>query len=156
MKLSLLIVIVFILFAQSAYAVRPDEMLADPVLEARARVISQELRCPVCQNQSIDDSDADLAHDLRVLVRQRLEKGDSDAQVMQYIVNRYGDYVLLNPPLKEATFVLWTGPLVLLLCGFLVAKGFFKSRDETEPSLSEKEKKRLALLLDDEDSGDKE
>src|ERR1700677_588207 len=116
MKRFLLVIALLLFCAQTTagYAARPDEMLSDPVLEARAHVISKELRCPVCQNQSIDDSDADLAHDLRVLVRQRLEAGDSDEQVKQYIVARYGDYVLLDPPFNKATFVLWTGPAFLL------------------------------------------
>jgi len=130
MRLLLLIIALFI--ATTSYAARPDEMLANPALEARARAISKELRCPVCQNQSIDDSDADLAHDLRVLVRQRLEKGDSDEQVKQYIVARYGDYVLLDPPFNKATFVLWTGPAFLLLFAFLVAWGAFKSKPHEE------------------------
>jgi cytochrome c-type biogenesis protein CcmH len=150
MKRFMLVAFMLIAFMQAGYAIQPDEMLANPALEARARAISKELRCPVCQNQSIDDSDADLAHDLRVLVRQRLQKGDSDAQVIQYIVNRYGDYVLLNPPLKKNTVVLWMGPFVLLMCGFLAARGFFKSKDAVPPALSEKEKKRLARILEDE------
>ena len=159
MRRIFLIMALLLLCAQATavYAARPDEMLPNPGLEARARTISQELRCPVCQNQSIDDSDSDLAHDLRVLVRERLEKGDSDAQVKQYIVDRYGDYVLLNPPFKKTTLVLWMGPLVLLLCAFLVARGFFKSRDAAAaPMLSEKEKRRLASLLNDKKSGDEE
>ena len=123
---QLLLIIALFLYCSQAYAARPDEMLANPALEERARVISKELRCPVCQNQSIDDSDADLAHDLRVLVRQRLEKGDSDAQVKQYLIDRYGDYVLLDPPFKKGTLVLWLGPLFLLFCAFLAARSAFK------------------------------
>jgi len=146
-----LLLIIALFIATTSYAARPDEMLPNPGLEARARSISKELRCPVCQNQSIDDSDADLAHDLRVLVRQRLEAGDSDAQVKQYIVDRYGDYVLLDPPFKKATLALWLGPLVLLLCALLVARSFLKSKPATIESLSEKEKKRLAKLLGDEE-----
>ena len=156
MRRFLLISALLILCAQAAYAARPDEMLPNPALEARARVISQDLRCPVCQNQSIDDSDADLAHDLRVLVRQRLEAGDNDAQVKQYVVDRYGDYVLLNPPFKNTTLVLWLGPLVLLLCALLIARGFFRSKGAAARTLSEKEKKRLALLLGGKKTGDKE
>ena len=97
-----------------AHAIQPDEVLADPALEARAREIGRELRCLVCQNQSIDDSDADLARDLRVLVRERLQAGDSDRQVVDYVVSRYGDFVLLRPPVKPATYALWFGPLLIL------------------------------------------
>jgi cytochrome c-type biogenesis protein CcmH len=98
-----------------ALAVRPDEVLADPVLEARAREISEGLRCLVCQNQSIDDSDADLAHDLRVIVRERLTAGDSDDQVRAFLVARYGEFVLLNPVIAPHTLLLWiAGPVVLL------------------------------------------
>ena len=93
-----------------ALAVNPDEMLPDPALEARARDISKHLRCLVCQNQSIDDSDAGLAKDLRVLVRERIKAGDSNDEVIAFIVDRYGDYVLLNPPVKKSTIVLWAGP----------------------------------------------
>ena len=106
-----------VLFLESwpAAAVEPNEVLADPALEARAREISRGLRCVVCQNESIDESSADLAHDLRVLVRERLVAGDSDEQVVQYIVDRYGDFVLLRPPVKPETYVLWASPAILLL-----------------------------------------
>jgi cytochrome c-type biogenesis protein CcmH len=100
-----------------AYAVRPDEVLPDPTLEARARAISSELRCMVCQNQSIDDSDAPLARDLRILVRERLRAGDSDNSVRAFLTTRYGDFILLKPPLKRETVLLWLGPGVLLLAG---------------------------------------
>ena len=156
MRRFLLIAVMLAFCAQTGtgYAAQPDEMLSDPALEARARIISLDLRCPVCQNQSIDDSDADLAHDLRVLVRQRLEKGDSDEAVKQYIVDRYGDYVLLNPPFKRTTLVLWLGPLFLLLGAFLAAKAFLRARGVTAQPLSEKEQKRLDLLLNGKKSGD--
>jgi cytochrome c-type biogenesis protein CcmH len=101
-------------------AVQPDEMLSDPKLEARARVISQELRCLVCQNESIDESEAPLAHDLRVLVRQRIQAGDSDTQVMNYIVARYGEFVLLKPRLEWRTALLWGTPPGLLLIGIVM------------------------------------
>ncbi len=100
-----------------AYAVSPDEMLKDPVLEARARVLSQELRCMVCQNQSIDDSEAPLAKDLRLLVRERLVKGDTDKQVLDFLVARYGAFVLLKPPLETETLLLWGLTPVVLLIG---------------------------------------
>jgi cytochrome c-type biogenesis protein CcmH len=103
--------------ALPALAVGPGEILPDPVLEQRARDISAGLRCLVCQNQSIDDSDADLARDLRVLVRERLVAGDSDEQVRQYLVDRYGEYVLLNPRLNEHTILLWVAAPLLLLVG---------------------------------------
>jgi cytochrome c-type biogenesis protein CcmH len=98
-----------------ARAVEPDEMLANPVLEARARAIGKELRCLVCQNESIDDSNATLAHDLRVILRERLVAGDTDKQAIQYIVDRYGQFVLLKPPVEPATYALWFGPACLLL-----------------------------------------
>ena len=100
---------------QPADAVEPSERLADPALEARARTLSKELRCLVCQNQSIDESNADLAHDLRVLLRQRLVAGDSDQQVLDYLVARYGVFVLLDPPFEPVTYLLWLAPPLLLL-----------------------------------------
>jgi cytochrome c-type biogenesis protein CcmH len=103
--------------AGTARAVTPDEQLADPKLEARARALSQELRCVVCQNQSIDDSAAPLAHDLRMILRERLAAGDSDKQAVDYLVRRYGDFVLLRPPFQADTVALWLGPLAVLLLG---------------------------------------
>ena len=111
--------------ATPALAVQPDEILKDPKLEARARNISAGLRCLVCQNQSIDDSDAPLAADLRKLVRERLKKGDSDAQVIKFITDRYGSFVLLNPPFGWHTFLLWFAPALLLLIGGFLAKSLF-------------------------------
>ena len=141
----------------SAWAIRPDEVLANPKLETRARTIGKELRCLVCQNESIDDSDADLAHDLRVLVRQRLLAGDSDRQVKQYIVARYGNYVLLKPPFDTETYLLWFGPLVLLLCGAGAAAIYYRRAPmatETAP-LSDDERRRLKALIDGSESGTK-
>ena len=109
-----------------AYAVLPEEVLANPVHEARARAISKELRCVVCLNQSIDDSDAELARDLRVLVRQRIVEGDSDDEVIAYVVSRYGDFVLLRPPVKGATLVLWIGPIAIVLIGLLAMISYFR------------------------------
>jgi cytochrome c-type biogenesis protein CcmH len=106
--------------AAPAFAVQPDEVLADPTLEARARVLSKELRCMVCQNQSIDDSAAPLARDLRLLVRDRLTKGDSDQQVLDFLVDRYGEFVLLKPRFEWHTALLWLGPPAVLLGGALV------------------------------------
>ena len=100
-----------------AVAVQPDEMLPDATLEARARALSRELRCMVCQNQSIDDSDAPLARDLRILVRERLKSGDSDAQVLEFLTSRYGEFVLLRPGLSARNVLLWSAPAVLLIAG---------------------------------------
>jgi cytochrome c-type biogenesis protein CcmH len=108
---------VFVVALAPAYAVRPSEVLSDPALEARARAISADLRCMVCQNQSIDDSDAPLARDLRLLVRERLNAGDSDNAIRTFLTARYGDFILLKPPLKWETALLWVGPGVLLLLG---------------------------------------
>ncbi len=106
-----------LLLSGPALAVLPDEMLADPALEARARNLSKELRCVVCQNQSIDDSDAPLARDLRIVVREQLRMGRTDAQTLDYVSARYGDFVLLKPPFKPATWALWAGPFLLLGAG---------------------------------------
>jgi cytochrome c-type biogenesis protein CcmH len=114
-RLALIVMLCSLLLPQTSFAVTPDELLKDPVLESRARVLSQELRCMVCQNQSIDDSDAPLAKDLRLLVRERLVKGDSDRQVLDFLVSRYGSFVLLRPPVETSTLLLWgVTPLVLL------------------------------------------
>src|ERR1700704_4186811 len=112
--LKLIVVVLTLAAPVRAFAVQPDEVLADAALEARARVLSKELRCMVCQNQSIDDSDAPLARDLRLLVRERLKDGDSDGQVIDFLVARYGEFVLLKPRLALHTALLWFGPPVLL------------------------------------------
>ena len=116
---SLCLIIVLLTFAAvpCAIAVEPDEVLSDAALEARARALSKELRCMVCQNQSIDDSEAPLARDLRILVRERLQAGDSDRQVIDFLVARYGEFVLLRPRFSWHTAVLWLGPAALLLIG---------------------------------------
>jgi len=134
-----------------AHAVRPDEVLPDPALEARARDIGKELRCLVCRNQSIDDSDADLAHDIRVLVRQRLTAGDTNARVIAYIRSRYGDYVLLKPPFQLDTWLLWGGPALILLAGLWGAGRYLRrqARMARAPPLSADEQRRLAQILDD-------
>jgi cytochrome c-type biogenesis protein CcmH len=144
------LVLALSLHVQPAYAVNPDEMLSDPQLEARAREISKELRCLVCQNESIDESNADLAHDLRVLVRERLVAGDTNQQAIDYIVARYGDYVLLDPPLKPETYILWASPFVLLVLAFLAVVAFYrrKKRDTRKPeALSPSERQRLDEIL---------
>ncbi|TIW91190.1 MAG: cytochrome c-type biogenesis protein CcmH [Mesorhizobium sp.] len=117
LSLTSIILVLALFFAGTALAVKPDEMLADPALEARARALSEGLRCMVCQNQSIDESDADLARDLRVLVRQRLVAGDTDQQVMDYVVSRYGEFVLLKPRFDLRNALLWGTPVLLLLVG---------------------------------------
>lgn len=109
----------FVSLNRAALAVEPDEVLADPALEERARIISRELRCVVCQSQSIDDSNAPLAKDMRIIVRERLVAGDSDEDVLQYLVDRYGDYVLLKPPVQKNTIFLWAAPGLI----FLIAAG---------------------------------
>ncbi len=141
------------LLAAPGWAVEPDEMLDDPVLEARARSLSQEIRCPVCQNEPIDTSNAPLARDLRILVRERLVAGDSDDEVKAYLVARYGDYVLLDPPMKLTTYALWFGPaLILLLGGLGVFRFFFGARraPSAPAPLSAEERARLERLLDTE------
>jgi len=138
-----------LLIAVPAQAVRPDEMLTNPALEARARDISRDLRCLVCRNQSIDDSDADLAHDLRVLVRERITAGESNEQVIGFVRARYGDFVLLRPPFAIGTALLWGGPLLVLLLGGVAIARFYRRRDEPPP-LSPEERQRLSAVLGEE------
>lgn len=136
--------------ALPALAVNPDEVLADPALEARARAISAELRCMVCQNQSIDDSNADLAKDLRLLVRERLKRGDTDEQVFDYLVSRYGEFVLLKPRLSARTYVLWGTPIVLIVIGAfaLVVLARHRRAAPTERArLSPEEQARIDELM---------
>jgi cytochrome c-type biogenesis protein CcmH len=137
-----------------ALAVEPDEVLADKALETRARAISKGLRCLVCQNQSIDDSNADLARDLRVLVRKRLTAGDTDAQVIAFVTDRYGDFVLLRPPFVPKTYLLWFGGPASLIIGVVAVVAHFRRRraagfGETAP-LTDDERRRLKLLLEKE------
>ena len=133
-----------------AFALEPGEALKDPALERRAREISKELRCLVCQNQSIDDSDAPLAKDLRRTVRERLIKGDSNRQVVMYITARYGDFVLLRPPVKPVTWLLWFGPHLLFLIALLVVVWRIRRRRRVKPTtpapLSEAERRKLRRL----------
>ncbi len=138
--------------ATAARAVQPDEVLSDPALEARARELSKHLRCLVCQNQSIDDSDADLARDLRILVRERLKAGDSDKQVLAFLVARYGDFVLLEPPMKPETWLLWFGPFAVLAAAGLglFAAARRRSRTAAAPApapLTAAEREALVGLL---------
>lgn len=138
-----------------ALAVLPDEQLADPALEARARAVSQELRCLMCQNQSIDDSNAPIARDLRLLVRDRIKAGDSDAQVVQFLTDRYGDFVRLRPPFKPSTFLLWLTPPALLLIAGAGTALYLRRRGGTAPAapLSEIDEARLAALLGEDSRG---
>jgi cytochrome c-type biogenesis protein CcmH len=130
-----------------ALAVQPDEKLVDPALEARARGISAELRCLVCQNQSIDDSDAPLARDLRILVRERLTAGDSDTEVQDYLVARYGDFILLKPRFAGYTLILWLTPLAVLAVGAFVALRRFRKPPDGAAKLSGEEEETLARIL---------
>jgi cytochrome c-type biogenesis protein CcmH len=139
--------------ASPAAAVQPDEILSDPALEARARVLSKELRCMVCQNQSIDDSDAPLARDLRILVRERLTAGDSDAKVIEFLTARYGEFVLLKPRLTAGTALLWAAPVIALMvgaCGLWIAlrrRRAPESEDVLATELSPAEQERLSELV---------
>ena len=140
------------LVVTSAPAVEPDEILADPVLEARARAISRELRCVVCQNQSIDDSNAPLAHDMRVLVRERVQLGETDDQVRAYLVQRYGNYVLLKPPLQLDTIVLWFSPLLFLCIGAALVWSYFRTMKHQAAQvapLSDSEEQDLKRLAEE-------
>jgi cytochrome c-type biogenesis protein CcmH len=151
-----IILALVLLVLSPARAFQPDEVLSDPKLEARARALSAELRCLVCQNQSIDDSDAPLARDLRVLIRERLVAGDSDDEAMDFVVARYGEFVLLRPRFAPHTLVLWLGPAAILLLGGIGTIMFVRSRrrpfaaDETPP-LSDAERRRVEELLADGD-----
>lgn len=139
-------------FATPLYAVEPDEILENPVLEIRARELSTEIRCMVCQNQSIDDSDAPLAKDLRILVRERLSEGDTNEQVLDFLVARYGEFVLLKPRFSASNAVLWIAPLGVLLLGGSIAVFSFrrrKSQSTPEKPLSEAEHAALKKILSD-------
>ena len=147
-------ILLLALIAAPALAVEPSERLSDPALEARARALSGQMRCLVCQNESIDESGAPLAHDLRVLLRERIAAGDSDAQAVKFLTDRYGDFVLLRPPVEPATYALWFGPVALLLLaagGSLVYLRRRKAAPEAVP-LSSTEAVRLERLLRDGDA----
>jgi cytochrome c-type biogenesis protein CcmH len=137
-----------LLLTMPAFAVQPDEVLSEPALEARARVLSKTLRCMVCQNESIDDSNAPLARDLRILVRERIKAGDSDAQVRNFLVARYGEFVLLEPRLRPQTILLWGIPAIVLLGGGAVLVYSLSRRHRASPAaLTAGERKRLDTLL---------
>ena len=144
--------LILLLAASSAWAVEPDEILDDPDLEARARAISQEVRCVVCQNESIDSSNAGIARDLRILIRERLKAGDSNQEVFDFLTARYGDFVLLKPPMKPGTYVLWFAPAAVLILGGLGVALFLLRRRgraaaQSSGDLSAEERKRLAEIL---------
>ena len=139
--------VLMLLMATPALAVQPDEVLPDPAMEARAREISRTLRCPVCQSENIDDSDAGIARDLRLLVRERLVAGDSDAEVVDFVVARYGEYVLLNPPAQGANLLLWAAGPLLLLAGAAIAAGTLRRRGAPEAGLTDDEEARVAEIL---------
>ncbi len=150
-RARLILLLLAVTVAAPAMAVEPHEILNDPALEARARDISKILRCLVCQNQSIDDSNAGLARDLRVIVRERLTAGDSDDAVIAFVTSRYGDFVLLKPPFKSTTYLLWGGPGIILLIGLVAVVVTFRRR-AAQPSyaapLTDDEMQRLEKLTD--------
>ncbi len=152
------LVLAFALAAPPAGGADPSEMLEDPALEKRAQEIGRELRCLVCQNESIEDSNAELASDMRVLVRDRLKTGDDDREVVDYVVSRYGDYVLLKPPVKPQTLLLWAGPVILMVIGLIGMFAFYRHRaagagptGAVDPALSDAERRRLEKILEDGD-----
>lgn len=166
----ILSIMLILMFSMSAKAVNPDEVLKDPVLEARARSLSKEIRCMVCQNQSIDDSDASVAKDLRLLIRERIVAGDSDIQVLDYLVGRFGEFVLLKPKFSASNIVLWATPILALALGiFLVIMIIRRSKKENGSNtkklgdvessienadstmLSKKEKSEITKILSDSD-----
>ncbi len=147
---KIVIVLALLLTCGNAFALNPDEVLSDPALENRARGLSAQLRCLVCQNQSIDDSDAQLARDLRLLVREKLVEGLTDEQILDYLVARYGEFVLLNPRFESRTFLLWVGPIILLFASGLLI--FFQYRKSSRnkhaaAELSKEEKSKIDSLL---------
>ena len=137
--------------AGPALAVTPDEQLKDPALEARARAVSRDLRCVVCQNQSIDDSEAPLAHDLRVLLRERIAAGDTDDQAKAFLVQRYGHFVLLTPPFEPQTWLLWLGPLLVLAIGGAGVWTYWREHRPGPQALSTADEAELTRLMADED-----
>jgi cytochrome c-type biogenesis protein CcmH len=150
MKNLALAIFLVLSLTMPAHAVGPDEMLKNPALEARAHAIGQSLRCVVCRSESIEESDADLARDIRILVRERLTAGDSDQDVVAYIVSRYGDFVLLKPPMKPETLILWFGPLLLLAgVGSIIFIRARRKRVVNTTPLSSDEQAELAHLIGD-------
>lgn len=158
MRWLALVLLLALLLPVPVGAVQPDEILADPALEARAREIGRGLRCLVCQNESIDESNAELARDLRLLVRERLTQGESDDQVRAFVVQRYGDFVLLKPPVKPSTWILWYGPAGILLLGGIGVLFYLRGRRKAAAAapaaaqpLDPEERKRLEALMTEEE-----
>lgn len=151
-RVLILAVLLALRVSQPLIAVEPGEALGDPALEARARAISKELRCLVCQNQSIDDSNASLAKDLRLLLRERLQAGDSDSEAIAFIVERYGTYVRLRPPIDPRTYVLWFGPAAVLLIAVLVVLRAARRRQTIPAPLDADERRRIDALRDEQPS----
>lgn len=148
MRRLLALAVTFALLAGPAGAVNPDEQLSDPAMEARALSLSKELRCVVCQNQSIDDSDATLARDLRIILRERISAGDTDKQAIDFIVARYGSFVQLDPPMRLDTLALWFGPLAVLLVGGIGAVIYMRGRSPAQAAaLTADEEAELASML---------
>ena len=153
------LLVMMLLAPLAAAAVQPDEIMTDPAMEARARDISKGLRCLVCRNESIDDSDATLARDLRLLVRERIKQGESNDEVRAFVVQRYGDFVLLNPPVKPSTWILWYGPAGILLLGGVGVLLYLRGRRKAAAAmpaeavpLDPEERKRLDALMAEGDS----
>jgi cytochrome c-type biogenesis protein CcmH len=146
MRRALVMVLSLMLHLSPAWALEPDEILADPVMESRARALSAGFRCLVCQNQSIDDSDAPLARDLRLLIRERIQSGDTDKEVRNYVVSRYGDFVLLRPPFGSRTLFLWLSPFLLLLAAVLFMLFRRRLSPGSDLPLTEGEEQRLRDL----------
>lgn len=152
MRRLLLVATTFVALARPALAVNPDEQLKDPVLEARAAKLSRELRCVVCQNVSIDESDAALARDLRIILRERIAAGDTDKQAVDFLVQRYGPFVRLNPPLQADTLALWLGPLAVLLIGGAGVAAYMRGRGGPPAPLDAAEQAELAALLNSDEA----
>ena len=150
---KILALVALLMLAPAAFAVEPSERLSDPALEARARALSEQLRCLVCQNETIDESNAPLAHDLRVLLRQRIAAGDTDAETLKFLTDRYGDFVLLRPPVEPATYLLWFGPIAVLVLAAGGALIYLRHRKAAAPvaPLSVAEQNRIDQLLQEED-----
>jgi cytochrome c-type biogenesis protein CcmH len=147
--LRALLAAAFVLAAAAAGAVQPDEVMKDPALEARARALSAELRCMVCQNQSIDDSDAPLARDIRLLIRERIAEGETNDALRAFLVSRYGDFILLKPPFKAETLLLWLSAPLTLALGALALVLARRRAPTATPALSAEEEKRLAEIEGD-------
>jgi cytochrome c-type biogenesis protein CcmH len=149
-RLRLVLLLLFAALAAPSFAVQPDEVMKDPALEARARALSEGLRCLVCQNESIDDSEAPLAHDLRVLIRQRIAQGESNDAVRAYLVSRYGDFILLKPPFEPKTWLLWLSPPLTLCAGLAAVLLARRRAPQATPALSAQEEAQLATLTSEE------